>query len=143
MDVVPLLFLTERCLGPLRAEIVENVAPVRRSDRLPLLLEGLPMNRRQILLAARTLQGHSSTPSPENQQADLIYLTKLMLEAEKLRWRRREVIRRLAAIEAHLISALRAEHQDRPMARRPQRRLFMKQQKSARRDAGKSVADER
>ncbi|QNK79347.1 hypothetical protein [Nakamurella sp. PAMC28650] len=100
------------------------------------------MNRRQILLAARSLQGHSSTATPENQQADLIYITKLMLEAEKLRWRRRPVIRELAAVEAGLISELRAEHQDRPMARRPQRRLFLKQQASARRDAHRTAAEE-
>jgi hypothetical protein len=99
------------------------------------------MNRRQILLAARSLQGHSTAPSPESEQADLIYVTKLMLEAENLRWRRRPVIRQLAAVEARLISELRAEHQDRPMARRPQRRLFIKKQESARRDARKSATD--
>ena len=56
--------------------------------------------------------------------------------------RRRPVIRQLAAVEARLISELRAEHQDRPMARRPQRRLFIKRQESARRDARKSATDE-
>ena len=100
------------------------------------------MNRRQILLAARSLQGHAASPSPQSQQADLIYVTKLMLEAQKLRWRRRPVIRELAAVEAHLISALRDEHEDRPMARRRQRRLFIKKQKSALLDAQKSDADD-
>jgi hypothetical protein len=64
-----------------------------------------------------------------------------MLEAGNLRWRRRRVIRQLAALESHLIGQLRDEHQDRPMARRPQRRLFLRQQATARKDAGNSATD--
>ncbi len=97
------------------------------------------MNRRQILLAARTLATHPLphadplAPTPESLQADLMYLTKLMLAAENLRWRRRGVIRELARVEAQVINSLRDDDQDRPMARRRQRTLFVQQQKIFRR----------
>ncbi len=90
------------------------------------------MNRRQILLAAQTLETHPDLPNPESLQADLMYLTKLMLAAENLRWRRRRVIRELARVEAHVINQLRDDDQARPMARRRQRRLFSRQQASLR-----------
>ena len=97
------------------------------------------MNRRQILLAARTLATHPLphadplAPTSESLQADLMYLTKLMLAAENLRWRRRGVIRELARVEAQVINSLRDDDQDRPMARRRQRTLFVQQQKIFRR----------
>lgn len=93
------------------------------------------MNRRQILLAARTVETHPRphadplAPTPESLQADLMYLTKLMLAAENLRWGRRRVIRELARVEAQVINSLREDDQERPMARRRQRTLFAAQQK--------------
>lgn len=84
------------------------------------------MNRRQILLAARTLDAHTPHPTPANLQADLVYLSKLMVAAEDLRWRRGQVIRELARVETTVINQLREDDQDRPMPRRRQRGKFGK-----------------
>ncbi|MET3805980.1 hypothetical protein ABIB25_002988 [Nakamurella sp. UYEF19] len=88
------------------------------------------MNRRQILLATRIVEGHTDELIPAVHQADLVHLSKLLLHAQHLRWRRSSVVREIARVEAHVINHLRDEGQERPMARRRQRGLFGKRRQA-------------